>query len=91
MSNRTVKNNKRVTEKASPAVILSIIAAGIIPLIMRTFTYDSKLSDYDWFPSDGTVVDIFLAYKSFAIITVGILMAIVLIFGKVLVLIRLWL
>lgn len=80
MSNRTVKNNKRVTEKASPAIILSIIAAGIVPLIMRTFTYDSKLSDYDWFPSDGTVVDIFLAYKSFAIITVGILMAIVLIY-----------
>ena len=80
MSNRTAKNKKKYVEKASPAIILSIISAGIIPLIMRTFTYDSKLSDYDWFPSDGTVVDIFLAYKSFAIITVGILMAIVLIY-----------
>ena len=77
MSNRVTKN-KRYEEKVPAGIILSILAAGIVPLIMRTFTYDSHLSGYEWFPSDGTVVDIFLAYKSFAIITIGICMAIAL-------------
>ena len=60
MSNNTAKNMKNA-EKAPAGIILSILAAGIVPLIMRTFTYDSHLSSYEWFPSDGTVVDIFLA------------------------------
>lgn len=79
MSNKTVRKKKYV-EKAPAGIVFSIIAAGIIPLIMRTYTYNSHLSDYEWFPSDGTVVDVFLAYKSFAIITVAILMAIGLIY-----------
>ena len=81
MSSKTIKDNKRkYREEASAGIILSVIAAGIIPLIMRTYTYDSHLSDYQWFSTDGTVVDIFLAAKSFVIIAVGILMAIVLIY-----------
>lgn len=79
MSNKAVKK-KKYEEKAPAGIILSIIAAGIIPLIMHTFTYDSHLSSYEWFPSDGTVVDIFLAYKSFTIIIIGILMAIALLY-----------
>ena len=81
MSNKTTKKSK-YQEKAPAGIVLSILAAGIVPLIMRTFTYDSHLSDYEWFPTDGTVVDIFLAYKSFAIITIGICMAIALIYRK---------
>ncbi|MDD6551334.1 MAG: O-antigen ligase family protein [Lachnospiraceae bacterium] len=77
MSNK-VANKKRYEEKVPAGIILSILAAGIVPLIMRTFTYDSHLSGYEWFPSDGTVVDIFLAYKSFAMITIGVCMAIAL-------------
>ena len=81
MSNNTTRK-KKYQEKAPAGIVFSILAAGIVPLIMRTFTYDSHLSDYEWFPSDGTVVDIFLAYKSFAIIAVGICMAIALAYRK---------
>lgn len=81
MSNNTTKKMKNA-EKAPAGIILSILAAGIVPLIMRTFTYDSHLSSYEWFPSDGTVVDIFLAYKSFAIIAIAVCMAIALIYRK---------
>lgn len=72
---------KKYQEKAPAGVILSIIAAGIIPLIMRTYSYQTHLSDYEWYPAgSGMAVDVFLAYKSFAILIIGVLMVVALLY-----------
>lgn len=57
-----------------------IIIITIIPLIVRSYVYDPKLSNYSWFPDSNTFVDFFLYYKQIILITVCFFMFIIIIF-----------
>lgn len=54
-----------------------IMAMGFISTIVHAHVYDTKLSQFEWFPDAGTIdVDVFLFWKMVAIIIVGIVMLI---------------
>lgn len=62
-------------------LIPSIVAAGLIPLIVRLYTYDTTLEQFDWWAdSSATQTDVFLAWKSFFIIGTAIVMGALLIY-----------
>ena len=49
---------------------------GIIPLIVHTYSYNSNLSQFNWFPSGAdSQTDFFFGWKMITIIVVGIVMA----------------
>lgn len=58
-----------------------IIVLGFIPLLVHMYNYDSRLSQFEWFP-DGAVLqaDFFLYYKMIALILIGIVMISILIY-----------
>lgn len=72
---------KHSKEANNRILIPSILAIGIIPLIIHVFYYDSQLSQFVWFPdnSDQTS-DYFLGWKMIAIIIIGIIMAVTMLF-----------
>lgn len=55
-------------------LIPSVVTAGVIPLLMRTHTYNTHLSDYSWFSAADQMVDIFLWWKMIAIIITAVVM-----------------
>lgn len=58
-----------------------VVALGYIPMLMHSYTYSAGLSAYNWFPDGGDAqIDFFLYYKMVAIILVGIVMCILLIY-----------
>lgn len=62
--------------KASKLYLLPVlIAISIVPLIMLTYIYDTRLTSYSWFSNAVQFVDVFLFYKSVAMITLLIAMA----------------
>ena len=71
--------SKQVTQKkkASNKVFIPIILLmGIIPLIVHTYSYNSNLSQFNWFPSGAdSQTDFFFGWKMITIIVVGIVMA----------------
>lgn len=62
-------------EASNRILIPSMLALGVIPLLIHAFYYDSQLSQFAWFP-DGTdqMNDYFLGWKMVAIIIVGAVM-----------------
>lgn len=79
-------SNKKIKEKnfnRDRLYLLPVIfSAGIIPLIMRDFTFKPNLADYEFWPTEWSeYVDRFLAYKSFFIIAVAVLMLVILLFS----------
>lgn len=52
-------------------LIPSILAVGLIPLIVRVHIYDSHLERYDWFPNAGKQADVFLFYKQWAVVVLA--------------------
>ena len=62
--------------KANRLYLLPVlIAISIVPLIMLTYIYDTRLTSYSWFSNDEVFVDVFLFYKSVAMISLMIAMA----------------
>ena len=52
-----------------------ILMIGFVPLIVRMYTYDCKLEQFDWFPDTAaTQSDFFLYYKMVAIMVLAIVM-----------------
>lgn len=71
--------SKQVTQKkksSNKVFIPIILLMGIIPLIVHTYSYNSNLSQFNWFPSGAdSQTDFFFGWKMIAIIVVGIVMA----------------
>lgn len=56
-----------------------ILMIGFIPMIVHMYSYDCKLSQFDWFPDEYDMQsDFFFAWKMYAIIGVGLLMVVIL-------------
>lgn len=53
-----------------------ILVMLMIPLIVRMITYDSRLSQFDWFPNKAEAVDLFLYWKSVALTVIGVTLAV---------------
>ncbi len=71
-----MKEKKRVFE-----LLPIILALGFIPLLVHMHTYDCKLSQFDWFPNGQEYQsDFFLYFKMVAIIIVGIVMVVMLLY-----------
>lgn len=71
MKNRTTANK---------ILIPIILALGFVPILVHEYTYNTHLSAFTWYP-DGAErqVDFFLAYKSFAIMALGLVMLLILV------------
>lgn len=71
--------SKQVTQKkksSNKVFIPIILLMGIIPLIVHTYSYNSNLSQFNWFPSGAdSQTDFFFGWKMITIIVVGIVMA----------------
>lgn len=68
------------TKKKNRSLLLLVFAAGFIPLIVRSYSYQNGYTQFDWFPNysvDGT--DYFLFWKMIFIIITGCLMTIIMI------------
>lgn len=80
-----VKNAKKNDSKSDSSInyyllIPIIIILTIIPLIVKIHIYDTHLSQFPWFSTDGSKVDFFLYYKSVFFIALSIIMLIILIY-----------
>lgn len=74
---------KLAKEKVQPQLserflIPSILAVGLIPLIVRVHIYDCHLEGYDWFPNAGKQADVFLFYKQWALVVLAAICVILL-------------
>lgn len=71
--------SKQVTQKkksSNKVFIPIILLMGFIPLIVHTYSYNSNLSQFNWFPSGAdSQTDFFFGWKMITIIVVGIVMA----------------
>lgn len=50
----------------------------IIPLIVKVKFYENPLKNFSWYPSDNTLADFFLYYKSMLVTIAGIFMLVIL-------------
>lgn len=70
------KNVNPNTKKSSLVLLPVILLIGFVPLIVHTYSYNSNLSQFDWYPANSDQqVDFFFACKMIAIIVIGIVMA----------------
>lgn len=76
---KQVNENNKTNNKI--AFLIPIIAAlGFVPVIVHMHQYDAGMEKFDWFPDNSNIrVDIFMAYKSYAIILLAGIMLMVLI------------
>lgn len=58
-----------------------ILMMGFVPLLVHMYSYNSNLSQFDWFPANSdTQTDFFFAWKMIAIVIIGVLMAAILLY-----------
>ena len=68
--------NSKSKKSSNKVFIPIILLMGIIPLIVHTYSYNSNLSQFNWFPSGAdSQTDFFFGWKMITIIVVGIVMA----------------
>lgn len=71
-----MRKNKTMKWELIPLLLL----VSIVPLIVRLYTYNNNLSQFDWYPENETTTDVFLYYKSLAIIAIAGIMCLILIY-----------
>lgn len=72
MSKQVIQKKKSSNKVFIPIILLM----GFIPLIVHTYSYNSNLSQFNWFPSGAdSQTDFFFGWKMITIIVVGIVMA----------------
>ena len=72
--------SKQKTNNKTKFLIPIIAVLGFVPLIVHMRQYDAGMEKYDWFPDKSNIrVDIFMAYKSYAIMLLAGIMLLVLI------------
>lgn len=69
-----MKKNKTVKWELVPLLLL----VSVVPLIVRLYVYDNHLPQFPWYPQDGITSDMFLYYKSLAIIAIAGVMLVIL-------------
>lgn len=76
---KQVKTNKNKNIKM--VFLIPIIAVlGFVPVIVHMRQYDAGMEKFDWFPENSNIrVDMFMAYKSYAIMLFAAIMLIILI------------
>ena len=58
-----------------------ILMMGFVPLLVHMYSYNSNLSQFDWFPANSdTQTDFFFAWKMIAIVIIGVVMAAILLY-----------
>ena len=58
-----------------------ILMMGFVPLLVHMYSYNSNLSQFEWFPANSdTQTDFFFAWKMIAIIIIGVVMAAILLY-----------
>lgn len=71
-----VKNKK--DSKISKLLIPIIIIMGFVPVIVHSYTYNTNLTQFDWFPTNANEqTDLYFWWKMLAIIIVGIVMIVI--------------
>lgn len=76
-SNGITKNGNY--EKFSFRILLLILIASLLPLIVRSHEYKTKLTPYGWFHEGEDAVDFFLFYKQWGLVLLGTIMLLVLV------------
>ena len=61
---------------ALKAMLPPALMAGIVPLLMREYEYETGLTGYAWYSNPGIAVDFFLGWKSVAVTVLAFLMAV---------------
>lgn len=58
-----------------------ILMMGFVPLLVHMYSYNSNLSQFEWFPANSdTQTDFFFAWKMIAIVIIGVVMAAILLY-----------
>ncbi len=60
---------------ALKAMLPPVLMAGIVPLLMRQYEYETGLTEYAWYSSPGSAIDFFLGWKSVALSVLAFVMA----------------
>lgn len=68
--------------RRSKILIPSVLAMGFIPLIVHIYEYNTGLSQFIWYPENDMDSDLFLAWKMYAIIAVGVIMLGILLYQR---------
>lgn len=76
---KQLRENKKTNNRIE--FLIPIIAVlGFVPIIVHMYQYDAGMERFDWFPDNSnTRVDLFMAYKSYAIMLLAGIMLLVLI------------
>lgn len=74
MSKKTQQKEKKFLN-GNYALLPIIFVLCIVPFIMRLYVYDSGLEQFPWFPNRKEEIDIFLYYRSVAVVAAGVIMA----------------
>ena len=58
-----------------------ILMMGFVPLLVHMYSYNSNLSQFEWFPANSdTQTDFFFAWKMIAIVIIGVVMVAILLY-----------
>ena len=75
------ENGYRNLKKTNKLMIPVILMMGFVPLLVHMYSYNSNLSQFDWFPANSdTQTDFFFAWKMIVIVIIGVLMAAILLY-----------
>lgn len=75
------ENGYRNLKKTNKLMIPVILMMGFVPLLVHMYSYNSNLSQFDWFPANSdTQTDFFFAWKMIAIVIIGVVMAAILLY-----------
>lgn len=80
-----MKESKKNTKDIKQLFLIPIIAVlGFIPVIVHMHQYDAKMESYAWFPEESNIrVDMFMAYKSYAVMLFAGIMLLILVIQAV--------
>ncbi len=78
MSRQKQEEKGRKFLNGNYALIPVLFVLCVVPLIMRLYVYDSGLEVYPWFPNRNEEMDVFLYWKSIALVVAAVIMAAIL-------------
>lgn len=78
MANKLAKpKNKRPVKTAVWLLLPVILVIGLVPLIVKEYQYSNRLNDYAWFSNEEKTIDFFLAWKSYILIAIAVVMTVI--------------
>lgn len=70
-----MKNQKKKKSETNLWIIPSVLALGVIPMIVKSHEYDTYLTRFPWFSDTNKYIDLFLYWKNFFIGITAFVMA----------------